>query len=83
MLSLGSGGVSWWWYAIGAAVLAMYFKGRNGGGLFIHVPDGENWRAVYREQVINRRKERPNMRSRLMFGAGLGIALAAIMWALQ
>lgn len=83
MLSFGGDGVSFWWYVIGVAVVLMAIKGRGGGSAFIHVPDGENWRTVYRRRVIERRRGGPNMSSKLVMGLGLGIAVAAVMWALQ
>lgn len=83
MINLDGDGISFWWYVIGAVVLVIWLKGRDGGGAFIHVPDGENWRRVYRERVLNPQKDKPNMSSRLVMGVGIGIAIAAVMWALQ
>lgn len=52
----------------------------GGGGKFIYVPEGESWRKVYRDTVVNPSKERATSApSKIMFFFGLAFVAIAVL----
>jgi hypothetical protein len=82
---MGNTSLTWLWWVVGGivlvAVITSGLKGGGGGGpsRFIHVPDGENWRSVYRQKVINPQGAAPNPASKLVFGLGFGLVAVAVL----
>jgi hypothetical protein len=75
------GGASWIWWIVGGVVVWALIGSRGGGSgaKYFHVPDGENWRGVYRRKVLDKDKDAPAPASKLMFGLGLGLAAVALL----
>ena len=70
---------TWVWWVVGGLVVWAIISSSRGGGTarYIHVPDGENWRTVYRKKVLDRDKAAPAPASKLVFGLGLGLVVVA------
>lgn len=81
MITLGgSASWGWVWWVVGGVVLLAALSGMKGGSArYIHVPDGESWRAVYRKKVVDREKSAPAPASRLVFGIGMGLIVVAVL----
>lgn len=76
------GSLSWIWWIVGGIVLFSVMgmaKGGIGGAKYYHVPDGESWRTVYRQKVINPEKKAASPVSKLVFGLGFGLMVVAVL----
>ncbi len=69
------------WVYITIALVVIFFVGmaRGGGAKYIHVPDGESWRSVYREKILEPRKNGPNPASKTLAGIGIGMVVIAVL----
>lgn len=70
-----------WGVGLIVLIIILVFVGMSGGGgKFIYVPPEESWRKVYRDTVVNPKKEKAtNAPSKMMFFFGVAFVAIAIL----
>ncbi len=70
-----------WGMALIVVLILMIFMGAKGAGTrYIHVPEGESWRKVYRDTVVYPKKKRElTAPSRTMFWFGAAFLVVAVL----
>ena len=70
-----------WGIALIVVLVVLVFFGMSGGGVrYIYVPDGESWRKVFHDTVVDPKKKREaSAPSRTLFWFGAAFVAIAVL----